>query len=108
TFNTLQIPGNQPCIEEVMGLDGIDANNLVDKQITMLQNTEPNILSVHAEVEGGLYKNHFSQFVTKTLEAGYKYICLKDIANESKNAPSKNLTYITLPGRSGVVAAPHN
>lgn len=106
TFQTLQIPGNQPCIEELIGTGGVNEENIVDRQISMLSETAPNVISVHAEVEGGMFRNQFAGFLQRTLDSGYRFTVLKDISKTFRNAPVADLTYVTLPGRSGIVSAP--
>jgi peptidoglycan/xylan/chitin deacetylase (PgdA/CDA1 family) len=103
-FKKLQIPTNQPCIEELIGLDLIDANNLVEYQISYLREDAPNIITVHTEVEGKIYKNEFDQFLKKTIFNGYEYCPLNVIAKSSHDAPIREINYEFIPGRSGLVA----
>jgi len=103
-FKTLQIPTNQPCIEELIGLDLIDINNLVEYQISYLRNNAPNIITVHAEVEGNTYRNEFDQFLKKTISSGYEYRPLNVIAKSFYDAPIRDINYESIPGRSGLVA----
>ncbi|MDR4496942.1 MAG: hypothetical protein MRK02_03310 [Candidatus Scalindua sp.] len=51
TFKTLQIPTNQPCIEELIGPDFVNNDNLVEYQISRLHIGIPNVVTIHAEVE---------------------------------------------------------
>ncbi len=105
TLNTLQIPTNQPCIEELVGLDLIDVNNLVEYQISYLRDNVPNIITVHAEVEGNIYKDEFDQFLKKTISSGYEYTPLNVIAKSFRDAPIRDIKYELIPGRSGLVAS---
>lgn len=104
TLNTLQIPTNQPCIEELIGLDLIDINNLVEYQISYLSEDIPNIITAHAEVEGNIYKSEFDQFLKKTISHGYEYTPMNIIAKSSHDAPIREINYEFIPGRSGLVA----
>ncbi|TWU38058.1 putative 4-deoxy-4-formamido-L-arabinose-phosphoundecaprenol deformylase ArnD [Candidatus Brocadiaceae bacterium S225] len=104
-FKTLQIPTNQPCIEELIGLDLIDSNNLVDYQIEYLREEAPNIITIHAEVEGNIYKDEFDQFLRKTISMGYEYAPLNVIAKSFHDAPIKDVKYEFIAGRSGLVAS---
>jgi undecaprenyl phosphate-alpha-L-ara4FN deformylase len=104
-FKTLQIPANQPCIEELVGLDSVTHDNLVEKQVSCLGDSVPNVISVHAEVEGGAYAAQFDELLRRTISMGYEYVLMRDIAHESENAPVRDLVYVNLPGRSGLVAA---
>jgi undecaprenyl phosphate-alpha-L-ara4FN deformylase len=105
TLNTLQIPTNQPCIEELIGLDLIDIKNLVKYQTSYLRDNAPNIITVHAEVEGNTYKEEFDQFLKKTISSGYEYAPLNVIAKSFHDAPIRDIKYEFIPGRSGLVAS---
>ncbi len=107
-FKTLQIPSNQPCIEELIGRNGIEPAALVDYQISLLQADRPNILPLHAEVEGGIYQAHFDEFIEKTLAMGFQYLTLNMIAKTAKlrPIPTQEVIYTCLPGRSGLVTGP--
>ncbi len=105
TLNTLQIPTNQPCIEELIGLDLVDINNLVEEQISFLMNNAPSISAVHAEVEGNIYKDEFDQFLKKTISSGYEYTPLNVIAKSFYDAPIRDINYKYIFGRSGLVSS---
>jgi len=105
-FKTLQVPTNQPCIEEIIGTAGVNDDNLLQTLISSLDKSVPNIVPVHAEVEGGVYRKQFSEFLKKTLNAGYRYETLTEVAHKHRDAPVKDLVYKNLPGRSGLVAMP--
>jgi peptidoglycan/xylan/chitin deacetylase (PgdA/CDA1 family) len=105
-FKTLQIPTNQLCIEELIGIDGVDDENVVDSQILSLHKSIPNIVPVHAEVEGGAYRSQFDSFLQRTIDMGYEYVPLREISKDYRDAPVADIVYKNLPGRSGVVAAP--
>lgn len=103
-FKTLQIPTNQPCIEELIGLDLVDVDNLVEYQISYLRNNFPNIITVHAEVEGNTYKEEFDQFIKKAISKGYVFHTLKIIAEAFHDSPIRDINYAYIHGRSGMVA----
>ncbi|GJQ59520.1 MAG: 4-deoxy-4-formamido-L-arabinose-phosphoundecaprenol deformylase [Candidatus Scalindua sp. AMX11] len=103
-FKTLQIPTNQPCIEELIGLGFVNNDNLVKYQVSLLKQYLPNVVTIHAEVEGGIYKEEFDQFIRKTLTEGYRFYPLNAIAPGFHDAPEKSVNYGHLPGRSGTVA----
>ena len=105
TFKTLQIPTNQPCLEELIGPDFVNNDNLVEYQISRLNIGIPNVITIHAEVEGGIYKEEFDQFLKKTISMGYEYISLNGIANYFCDSPIRDIHYAPIPGRSGLVAS---
>ncbi|WP_162532181.1 polysaccharide deacetylase family protein [Candidatus Scalindua japonica] len=104
-FKTLQIPTNQPCIEELIGLDLVDIGNLVEYQVSYLRDNAPNIITVHAEVEGNSYRDEFDQFLKTTISRGYEYMPMNVIAKSYHVAPIRDIHYELIPGRSGLVAS---
>jgi len=107
-LKTLQIPSNQPCIEEIIGLDGITETDIVNYQITHLKEDIPNIMPIHAEVEGGVYQKYFDEFITKTLTLGFSYKTMNLISEDAKcnKIPTNEITYDHIPGRSSLVSMP--
>ncbi len=70
----LEVPSNLPCIEEV-GVDGVmEALGERSREII------PQVLPVHAEVEGTVYEKDFERIVTRALSLGYEVRTLGDIA----------------------------
>jgi peptidoglycan/xylan/chitin deacetylase (PgdA/CDA1 family) len=105
-FKTLQIPSSQPCIEELTGIDGVSDKNIVNRQIQNLKDAAPNIFPVHAEVEGGIYRTQFDNFLRRTIDMGYNYLPLRRIAESHRDAPALDVVYVILPGRSALTASP--
>lgn len=107
-LETLQIPSNQPCIEEIIGRNHVNRTSLVPYQIAHLKEKDPNVLPVHAEVEGRLFQEAFAGFVHKALARGYRFWCLNEVCRLAKEreAPTREIAYSKLPGRSGLVAVP--
>ena len=103
-FNTLQIPTNQPCIEELPEFSKLNITNLVEHQFSYLNDNSLNIVPVHAEVEGSKYKEAFDNFLKKTLSKGYEFYPFNIIRKAFYNAPIADITYSNIPGRSGLVA----
>jgi undecaprenyl phosphate-alpha-L-ara4FN deformylase len=107
-FHTLQIPSNQPCIEEIIGRNDVDRRNLVDHQIASLLKGDVNVVPVHAEVEGTCYQGPFTEFLRKGLALGYRFLCFHEVGRGVKEGEPviKEIVYRELPGRSGLVAVP--
>jgi peptidoglycan/xylan/chitin deacetylase (PgdA/CDA1 family) len=91
----LELPSNLPCIEEV-GADGVMAA-LKDRA----GSTVPQILPVHAEVEGMAYQRQFRDMLDRALSLGYRIRRLREIASEldKSTLPVRRLTMGLLPGR---------
>ncbi|MFQ5841537.1 MAG: polysaccharide deacetylase family protein [Thermodesulfobacteriota bacterium] len=107
-FQTLQIPSNQPCIEEIIGRSHISLTTLVEYQIAELREKNPSVVPVHAEVEGRRFQVVFVQFLRKALDLGYRFQCLNQLSRQAKQreVAIKEIDYKKLPGRSGLVAVP--
>lgn len=104
-FNTLQIPTNQPCIEELPEFSEVNGINLVEHQLSYLRKDSLNVVPVHAEVEGGRYKETFNKFLAKAISKGYEFYPLTIIKKVFyNNAPITDITYSKIPGRGGLVA----
>jgi len=105
-FKTIQIPSNQPCIEELIGLEGVTKETLVQRQLDALQRDGVNVIPVHAEVEGISYLAHFERFLQETRSMGYSYERMIDIAGKIARSelPIVEIKFASLPGRAGVVA----
>ncbi len=104
-FGVLQIPSTLPTLDEVVGVAGTDQDVLKEHFFSLL--TEGlNILTVHTELEGKGWTGFLDSFIGKTLEAGYSYMKLIEIADKLRKrpeTPSCALTYGCIEGRAGEV-----
>ncbi|MCD6571363.1 MAG: polysaccharide deacetylase family protein [Deltaproteobacteria bacterium] len=92
----IEIPSNLPCIEEV-GTKGV---------IRVLEDNAdspgPQVLPVHAEVEGGLYENDFKQILDKAMSLGYNIERIDNIVKDidRKGLHMRGLQQGFIPGRA--------
>ncbi|HOM28957.1 MAG TPA: polysaccharide deacetylase family protein [Deltaproteobacteria bacterium] len=70
-----EIPSNLPCIEEV-GVQGVKA-----ALSSHAQESDPFVLPVHAEVEGGIHLNAFREILAHAVSCGYSFHTLHDLAS---------------------------
>jgi peptidoglycan/xylan/chitin deacetylase (PgdA/CDA1 family) len=91
-----EVPSNLPCIEEV-GAEGVMAA-IRDNASSII----PQVLPVHAEVEGLLYREQFRKMLDLALKLGYRIRRLEDIAGEldKGSLPVKALKLGLIPGRA--------
>ena len=92
----IEIPSDLPCFEEVGIYDGISSIT------SILKDDEIHVLPVHAEVEGGIWSEHFIQLLEQIKKADYRFMTLSEI---KKLLPADTLTVRNykmemLPGRS--------
>lgn len=92
----LEIPSNLPCIEEV-GVDGV--------LLALERNAQspvPQVLPVHAEVEGSVYEQAFVRILERALSLEYVVKSLAEIASHMDTATLivRNLRKGFVPGRA--------
>ncbi len=95
-IGVVEIPSDLPCFEEAGVPEGISAVTSILKEGDM------HVLPVHAEVEGGIWSNHFMELIEQVKRAGYIFMTLSEIR---KLLPVDKLTVRKyrmelLPGRS--------
>lgn len=101
----LQIPVTLPTYDEMLGRDGVTDENYNDRQIGLLSEERPNVLTIHAESEGGRCAPMFDTYLSRVIAAGYEVIPLGELASRVKNdAPECEIELAGFPGREGVLA----
>jgi len=94
-----------PTYDEALGRDGVTNENYNDRQIALLSEEHPNVLTIHAEAEGGKCAEMFDEYLGRVLELGYKVIPLGELAEQVKStAPEGRLELAEFPGREGLLA----
>ena len=101
----LQIPVTLPTYDEALGRDGVTNENYNDRQIELLTEEHPNVLTIHAEAEGGKCAEMFDEYLIRVLKLGYKVIPLGELAGQVKStAPTGTIALKEFPGREGLLA----
>jgi undecaprenyl phosphate-alpha-L-ara4FN deformylase len=104
-FRTLEIPTTLPTLDEVVGIAGTEIGALGSFYLNALKDGL-NILTIHTELEGNRWTGLLESFVNKTLESGFAYKRLIDVATEisnEKTIPVCNVIYGYVEGRAGEV-----
>jgi len=93
--NTLDIPSDLPCFEE------IDAQKGVLIISDLLKDGKTHVLPVHAEVEGGIFQNQFRELLKKALSMNIEVVPLKAIKDklDIKTLSVRKYKMELLPGR---------
>ena len=96
----MEIPSDLPCLEEI----GIDT--FVPAILNRLKDSGIHVLPVHAEAEGGIWNEHFTQLLAEILDTGYRIVPLSVIKNMLQPGllPVRKHRLELLPGRSAVCA----
>ena len=92
----LEVPSNLPCIEEA-GVDGVAA--ALEQRAS---GEAPQVLPVHAEVEGMAFREAFGSLLDRALDLGYRVRRLEEVALSLDQAslPTRPLTKGLIPGRA--------
>lgn len=103
-----QLPTTLPTLDELIGTDGIDENNVVDHllSLTRVPPSTGHVFTLHAELEGMKLAPVFERLLEGWRNQGYKLVSLADYfdALPDKNLPRHEVLSGTVPGRSGTLA----
>jgi undecaprenyl phosphate-alpha-L-ara4FN deformylase len=71
-----QIPVTLPTYDEVIGQGGVANANFNDHLLSLIRPERLNVLTIHAEVEGGICRDMFSDFIEAALARGIAFVPL--------------------------------
>ncbi|HEY3309111.1 MAG TPA: polysaccharide deacetylase family protein [Desulfuromonadaceae bacterium] len=102
-FRTLQIPTTLPTADEILGDNGITPENIHEYYLAHLKDGL-NVLTIHAELEGGVIRGSFVRLLERFAAGGIRCITLSEAAHRVAGAPGCRLEMGALAGRAGNVA----
>jgi undecaprenyl phosphate-alpha-L-ara4FN deformylase len=106
TFPILQIPLTMPTLDEMVGLVGTDQTTLARYFADQLT-SGLNIFAVHTEFEGNRWVPFLDKFIEFSLNRGYHFEKLNDIAKQVKTSashcPVSECVYGSIKGRAADV-----
>ncbi|HDQ93288.1 MAG TPA: 4-deoxy-4-formamido-L-arabinose-phosphoundecaprenol deformylase [Synergistetes bacterium] len=104
-FKTPQIPTTLPTMDEILGSEGIDQNNINDHY---LEAVKPglNVHTIHAEMEGGSMIHLLDELLSRCLESGISFLTIGEAMKGLTPAtlPASTITNREISGRAGAVA----
>jgi undecaprenyl phosphate-alpha-L-ara4FN deformylase len=104
----LEIPTTLPTLDELLGFHGCRAQDFTSLVLARLERGTPQILTIHAEVEGGPFLGEFDRMLGCCRERGVEFFRLGDWARELLKEPSSlpvaQVSQQRLPGRAGRVS----
>ncbi|MGV8948050.1 MAG: polysaccharide deacetylase family protein [Candidatus Paracaedibacter sp.] len=107
-FHTLQIPTTLPTLDELLGRPEFPFDKLVDYYISLLQPHKLNVLTIHTELEGMLYKDWFEGILKVCKDKGVEFVLLSDVAQallkDRSKIPTCDVVQKEIDGRSGTLA----
>ena len=107
-FKTLEIPSTLPTFDELLGRPEFPDVEIPAHYVSLLQDGQPNILTIHAEIEGMMKRPLFRQLLVAFREKGVRFVRMDDLAREilvrRDEVPVLPLVMAEIDGRSGLVA----
>lgn len=107
-FKTLEIPSTLPTFDELLGRPEYPEEKIVAHYLSLLRENRPNILTIHAEIEGMMKRPLFRSLLIAFADKGVRYVRMDDLAREilaqREMVPVLPLVMAEIDGRSGLVA----
>jgi undecaprenyl phosphate-alpha-L-ara4FN deformylase len=98
----LQVPTTLPTYDEIIGRDGVTHDNYNERLLALVRPGELNVLTIHAEVEGGAYAGLFERFLAACKERGVRPVPLRALA-DAACARDDTVVQGEIAGREGEV-----
>ena len=103
-----QLPTTLPTLDELIGVDGVTADNVAKRLLELTQKPARNghVYTLHAELEGNRLAAVFEQLLSGWRAQGYELVSLRDYAQglDPARLPRHTVSHDAIPGRSGSVA----
>jgi peptidoglycan/xylan/chitin deacetylase (PgdA/CDA1 family) len=104
----LEIPTTLPTLDELLGFNGCTAEDFYSLILSRLESGNPQVLTIHAELEGGHFREAFARFLELGLARGLTFFRLAEWAQEMlkqpQDIPIAPVYQGRLPGRAGTVS----
>lgn len=107
-YKTLQIPTTLPTLDELLGRPDYPMEQLTHFYLSQLKTSTPNVLTIHAELEGMKYLAWFRDFLQKAKSEQVHFVTMVSLAEtllkNNTRIPICDLIQGTVDGRSGTLA----
>ncbi len=104
----LDLPTTLPTLDELLGFNGCRPRDFSRLILARLETKTPQVLTIHAELEGGPYRREFAWLLDRALEQGVTFFRLQDWARQLLQRPQEipvaSVVQGRLPGRAGRLA----
>jgi undecaprenyl phosphate-alpha-L-ara4FN deformylase len=104
----LEIPTTLPTLDELLGFHGCRAQDFTNLVLARSARGVPQILTIHAEVEGGPFLTEFGRLLAGCRQREIEFFRLEDWAGELLKEPASlpiaQVNLQRLPGRAGRVS----
>ena len=105
---TLEIPTTLPTLDELLGRPEYPEQAIVPHYLSLLRDTELNVLTIHAELEGMACRPFFRSLLAACRDAGVEFVSMERIARylleQPAVIPRLKQELRGIDGRSGLVA----
>ncbi|MBE6380113.1 MAG: 4-deoxy-4-formamido-L-arabinose-phosphoundecaprenol deformylase [Lentisphaerae bacterium] len=101
-LKTPQIPLSMPTYDELIGRNGVTNSNYNERLLEFAKPDAMNLLTIHAEAEGGICSQMFDDFLTMCKERNIEIVLPSALL--SGNLPTGRIEQGTIPGREGLLA----
>jgi len=105
---TPQIPVTLPTYDEIVGRNGITQKNYNEILLDMIHPQQLNVLTIHAEVEGIVCADLFSDFLQRAYDRDIEFVPLGQLLPELEHIPPGRIKIATQPGREGSMCLQDN
>jgi undecaprenyl phosphate-alpha-L-ara4FN deformylase len=105
----VQLPTTLPTFDELIGIDGVDEDNVARKMLSLTESARDQVFTLHAELEGGLFAPAFEVLLDGWRAQGHQLVSLGQLFRsvDAARLPVRPLAWGTVPGRSGeLIVAP--
>lgn len=99
-----QIPVTLPTYDEMIGQGGVTEDNYNDRLLALCAADRPNVLTIHAEVEGIACKEMFARFLEKSVSSRVRLMPLGTLLQEGRPTSCAAVIRKEIRGREGWVA----
>lgn len=104
-LKTPQFAMNLPTYDELIGSDGVTDENYNETLLARLDQKGPNLLTIHAEVEGMSRSNLFEDFLARAKSLGISFVLPGELVPENaQELPEGRIELGSVPGREGTLA----
>lgn len=103
-LSQLQIPVTMPTYDEVLGRNGVTNANYNDYMLEQLDPDGLNVLTIHAEAEGGKCLAMFEDYIDRAEAMGYSFVPLCELIDPEVEYSSARIVEKPFPGREGTLA----
>ncbi|MPM73197.1 putative 4-deoxy-4-formamido-L-arabinose-phosphoundecaprenol deformylase ArnD [bioreactor metagenome] len=102
-LSTPQIPLSMPTYDELLGRNGVAHANYNEKLLEFASPDKMNLLTVHAEVEGGVCAGMFEEFLHLAAARGIELVPPGALL-PAGGIPPGRIVQREIPGREGILA----